>query len=283
LFDSFKVKPTYLITYPVCMDEGAVSLLKRFYDADKCDIGAQLHPWNTPPFDEEATERNSMLCNLPPELQYKKIECLSEAIQQRFGIQPVSFRAGRWGYNKDITENLHRLGYKIDSSVTPYIDWTKQHGPDFSAFSPKPYKLTSSDIRKELPCKNLIEVPVTIGFLQQSFGLINLIYKTLQRNPVNSIRLLGILSRLRLINKVWLSPEVADSKMMIKLTRNMMENNYPLINMTFHSCSLKAGLTPFVRTKEDEKRFRANIEEYLTFTTHAGIESIKLADVQWPL
>jgi hypothetical protein len=39
-----------------------------------------------------------MLCNLAAELQYRKIRTLHELIGTRFGVRPVSFRAGRWGY-----------------------------------------------------------------------------------------------------------------------------------------------------------------------------------------
>jgi hypothetical protein len=43
------------------------------------EIGAHLHPWNTPPLREEFTEANTMLKNLPPELQRAMREKLPNA------------------------------------------------------------------------------------------------------------------------------------------------------------------------------------------------------------
>lgn len=278
LFDDFNVKPTYLITYPVAKDKTAISILKEILEEDRCEIGTHCHPWNTPPFEEENNKENSMLCNLPEELQYKKISFLHDTIQNHFGAKPVSFRSGRWGYSPEVARCQYRLGYRIDTSITPYTDWTGSHGPDFSDITPRPFKFSIENTNEGSMNGDLIEVPATIGFLQNNFGLSNYILKRLKRKPIDRLRLVGLLHRLKLLNKVWLSPEVSDSKSMIKLTRCMMRKKYSLINMVFHSSSLKAGLTPFVKTKADEKRFYQHLKEFLTFTRDTGIESIRLSD-----
>ena len=100
LFDRYAVKPTYLITYPVASDKNSVSMLRKIMEDGRCEIGAHLHPWYTPPFDEEKTVRNTMLFNLPKELQYKKIESLHEKILENFNMEPVTFRSGRWGFDQ---------------------------------------------------------------------------------------------------------------------------------------------------------------------------------------
>lgn len=279
LFDKFGVKPTYLVTYSVAADMHAVALLKTIMDEGLCEIGTHCHPWNTPPFIEEITSRNSMLCNLPADLQYKKLRNLHETITNNFGIVPVSFRAGRWGYNRDVARNLRSLGYKIDTSITPYTDWTGYHGPDFSGVPPGPYRFSCGDVLRRAPAGEMVEIPATIGFLQQNFALCNSILKAAKRFPIKYLRPIGILYRIRVVNKVWLSPEVADGKTMIKLARRMMRNSYPVINMVFHSPALKAGLTPFVRTRGDERRFIGHIKEFLTFVQDTGIRPITLSEV----
>ncbi|MGH7411514.1 MAG: polysaccharide deacetylase family protein, partial [Candidatus Methylomirabilis sp.] len=99
LFDHFAVTPTYLITYPVATDERAVSVLRAILQRGRCEIGAHCHPWNTPPLEEQASGPNSMLCNLPGDLQYAKMKSLHETIRRHFGVAPLSFRSGRFGYN----------------------------------------------------------------------------------------------------------------------------------------------------------------------------------------
>ncbi len=279
VFDEFNAKPTYLITYPVAADERAVSILKKISDAGRCEVGTHCHPWNTPPFEEETSEMNSMLSNLPQDLQYRKIQSLHETIHKHFGVEPVCFRSGRWSYDAEIARNLCRLGYKVDTSVTAYTDWTKYYGSDFTNISPQPARLAvknSSDPSSHGP---LVEIPATVGFLQKNFGMSNFIHESITRKrPLSYLKLAGVLRRLNLINKVSLSPEVASGKEMIGLARRMMQNRYPVMNMFFHSPSLKAGLTPFVKSRDGEGRFIERIEEFLLFARDAGIESIKLSE-----
>ncbi len=280
IFDNFNVKPTYLLTYPVATDEKAVSILKAISDADKCEIGAQCHPWNTPPLREEKNAANSMLCNLPADLQYAKLKCLQEAIRKRFAVEPISFRSGRFAYNTTVARNLHRLGYKIDTSITPYTNWTRGHGADFTRLSPRPFRVSPDNAFQECADGDLIEVPITVAFLQRNFGRSNYIINAATRRPINKLRLAGLLSRLRLLNKAWLSPEVSDSRTMIRLAQTMRQNNYPILNLMCHSSALKAGLTPFTKNEDDEKRLCQHLREFLIFARDTGIEPIRLSEVQ---
>ena len=207
LFDDFNVKPTYLISYPVATDKRAVSIFKKIVGEDKCEIGTHCHPWNTPPFEEERTEYNSMLCNLPADLQFRKIKYLHDTIRNNSGVEPVSFRAGRWGYNQNVAKNLYKLGYKIDTSVTPFTNWREDHGPEFTNLSPRPFRFSSEDIFHESEGGEMLEVPVTIGFLQRNFTLCNSILQLTVQRPVSYLRIPGIFHKLNLINKVWLCPE----------------------------------------------------------------------------
>ncbi|MBI5180233.1 MAG: polysaccharide deacetylase family protein [Nitrospirae bacterium] len=278
LFDEFNVKPTYLLTYPVATDKKSVSIFKKILKQGKCEIGTHCHPWNTSPFEEETNERNSMLCNLPADLQYRKLSSLHNTIVKKFGITPVSFRAGKWGYDKNVAKNLYKLGYKADTSITAYTDWSASFGPDFSDILPKPFRFSIEDIFSASSNGRMIEIPATVDYLYQNFGFSNILFKLFARNTINKMRLIGILNRLNLLNKVWLSPENSDSKDMIKLAKSMKRKNYNLINMFFHSSTLKAGLTPFVKTKEDERQFLQRIREFLAFARDEGIKSIKLSE-----
>jgi hypothetical protein len=282
LFDDFNVKPTYLVAYTVASDEKAVSVLKKILEEDKCEIGAHCHPWNTPPFVEEISEKNSMLCNLPADLQYEKLKFLHETIAKNFGVEPVSFRSGRWGFSQEVAQNLLRLGYKVDTSVTPFIDWTDCHGADFSNMSGMPFRIWREHLVDQPANGYLLEVPATIGYLQRNFVIANRLHKMLSRNLVRHLRLIGILSRLRLLNRVWLSPEMSDSNKMIKLTDTLLAGGASMVNIFFHSSSLKAGLTPITRTKEDERQFIQCIKEFLIFARESGIESVKLSEAQVP-
>jgi hypothetical protein len=110
LFDRFGTKPTYLIDYPVATDPAAAAILRDFVARGTADVGLQLHPWTTPPFDELLSTRNSFPSNLPKALQRAKIEVLQETVRRTIGVEPRVFKAGRYGFNDDTAELLEDFG-----------------------------------------------------------------------------------------------------------------------------------------------------------------------------
>src|SRR5262245_33737628 len=65
IFDRFGIKPIYVVDYPVASQpDGYLPLLEILRD-NRCDIGAHLHPWVNPPYDEPLSVRNSFTMNLP--------------------------------------------------------------------------------------------------------------------------------------------------------------------------------------------------------------------------
>lgn len=278
LFDELGYRPTYLITYPMATTDEAIRFFTDTASSGRCEVGAHCHPWNTPPFEEETTPVNSMLSNLPPGLQFRKIRNLHEAIEKNLGINATSFRCGRWGYSNKVAETLLRLGYKVDTSITAFTDWSAYHGPDFSSMPPDPFRFSPSDIFTEDREGPMLEVPATVGFLQSNFSRSNSILKTIKNTPLRRLRLEGIMYRAGMLNRVSLSPELADSSSMIALTETMMRGGYLIANMFFHSPSLKEGLSPFVASRADEANFLKSIREYLSFSVESGIEPITLSE-----
>jgi hypothetical protein len=158
------------------------------------------------------------------------------------------------------------------------VDWRDYEGPNFSDISPRAFKYSMGDIANGPSKGDLVEVPATVGFLQGNFDLCNYIFKRLSQYPINKMRAIGVLNRLKLLNRVWLSPEISDSKKMIQLAQCMVSRNYKFINMFFHSTSLMAKLTPYVKTLEDEKNLLQRIRDFLVFKENTGVKCIKLSD-----
>ena len=268
LFDRYDVKPTYLITYAVATDNSSIKRLRRIMEDGRCEIATHCHPWATPPFEETRNDWNSMLCNLPVSLQRQKITNLHTTITQNFGIEPTSFRAGRWGYGEEVPRILAQLGYKVDSSILAFQDWRIYGGPDSSGVFPNAFMYDT----------NLYEVPASAGYLQHRYKLCNKVWQALSSELLLKLKLRSVLNRLGLLDKIWLSPETSSSSQMIRITSIMSQEGYQFANMFFHSTALMAGLSPFVKSKADESQFLKKIEEYLIFTKKSDIESIKLSD-----
>ena len=58
------LKPTYVVDYPVASTPASASRLATIAAGGGCRIGAHLHPWVTPPFDEPLVPAMSFGCNL---------------------------------------------------------------------------------------------------------------------------------------------------------------------------------------------------------------------------
>ncbi len=130
-FERAGVRPIYLIDWPIVQDDRAVAILAPALASGRCDIGAQLHPWVTPPFDEAVNDRNSYTGNLPETLQRAKMQTLRDGIRDRFGTAPLAYRAGRYGLGRSSAAMLADLGFRLDTSVRSGFDYRPGHGPDY--------------------------------------------------------------------------------------------------------------------------------------------------------
>lgn len=286
IFEKHNAVPTYLINYPVATDPYSVDLLSGLLQRKKCDIGTHCHPWNTPPFYHEGeSERNSFMCNLPEELILSKLTSLHNAIQENFHFTPTVFRAGRWGVGEGVIRTIQRLGYKIDTSVTPYLSWEESHGPKMYLSANTPVGLKGMEVTCDKPtkcnaCGNndcIVEIPPTIGFLQKNFTWCHRLRSFLMNSAWKRFHLIGILERLRLLNFRMLSPETSSLDDMIKLSRAMMRNGHRFLNMTFHSTSLLAGSSPFVNNEDELKLFLNKIDGFLEFLAKEKVTSIGMS------
>src|SRR5438552_7803608 len=160
------VRPTYFTAYQVAVEHGAADVLREVCDGGRAEIGAHLHPWNTPPLSEAFVPRNSMLKNLPAELQRAKVEQLTAILEETFGHRPTAFRAGRYGLGPDTVAALLSCGYCVDSSVSPFVSLeTVDDGPTFVGAPIVPYRLAPNrDVREPAPDGGRRELPLPHGF-----------------------------------------------------------------------------------------------------------------------
>jgi len=243
--DRFNVRPTYLVDTPVVEDERSVGILRDIESSGRCEIGAHLHPWCAPPFDEQPGGRNSYLCNLPESLQREKLSRLTERIEERFGRRPTAFRAGRYGLDIVGAKILEELGYRVDSSVLAFGDYSSDGGPDYRAFPFVPYRVGPTDLK--VPCVEgtLLEAPVSAGFSRTNFDRSQSVRQWAENRVFRPFRLVGVLDRLNLVRKIKFSPEQADAARMKQLVDAYASNGAPCMVMMLHSSSLVAGLSPY--------------------------------------
>jgi hypothetical protein len=277
MFTDYGVRPTYLISYPVATSPIAVEVLSGYRERGLCEIGTHPHPWNTPPLDEDRTSFNSYISHLPSGLQYQKIKALHEAIAANFGIAPTTYRSGRWGFSDDVARNLIRLGYTVDTSITPGLDWSEYEGPDYSRSSPEPFTFQMHD--SDTGCGSLLEVPATVDFVQRPRAFASSAYRSIRSAIPFGARILGALGRVGILNLVCVSPEINDAPQMIRLAQALVARGTAVINMFFHSPSLLEGCSPYVRTAADLTALLARIDEFLAFVQKAGLRTVTMSEL----
>ncbi|MCA9138942.1 MAG: polysaccharide deacetylase family protein [Planctomycetales bacterium] len=265
LCDRFSIRPTYLVDAPVVCSREAVEILRPIQEQDRAEIGAHVHPWNTPPTTEERCTRNSYLCNLSPELQSEKIGWLTDTIETAFGRRPRSFRAGRYGLDICGARALVEHGYRVDSSVIPLTDYTAGSGPNFSDAPMTPYFVGGNNLIEPHDSGDLYEVPVTVGYTHRYYGLASRMRSIAHRSPLRQMRMVGILDRLGLASRIKLSPEQADARRMMQLAQSWLQRHHPILVLMFHSSSLVPGFSPYVRDDHDLNNFLGRLETVFEF------------------
>src|SRR3974390_1747115 len=112
IMDRHGVVPTYAIDFPVANTPEAVSILRSIADDGRCEIGAHLHPWVSPPIEEEVNVYNSFPGNLPPNLEREKLARLADRIESAFGYRPAVYKAGRYGLGSATFQTLRDFEFR---------------------------------------------------------------------------------------------------------------------------------------------------------------------------
>lgn len=255
IFDRFGIAPTYVIDYPVATQPDGYEPLQEIHARQGCTIGAHLHPWVTPPFDEDVSAHNSFTLNLPAVLQRAKMQHLRDAVEERFGNAPRMFKAGRYGLGPSTVAILEELGFDTDGSVCPRFDYSAEGGPSFASYESSPFFLS----------ERLLEVPCTVDYVGWAGPLRPMLHRAAASPGLAGFRAVGALARLRASNRIMLSPEGNTLEEMQALTAALIARGQRLLTLSFHSPSAAVGHTPYVRSQADLDRFVRTIEQFCEF------------------
>ena len=257
LFDEFGIVPNYVIDYPIASHEVSIEPLREFADSGRALIGAHLHPWVSPPHDEEVSAFNSYPGNLPRALEAEKLRRLSDRIERSFGAPPRTYLAGRYGFGPNTADILEDLGYEVDISPAVPIDFSADGGPDYSGFTSDPFWFGKR--------RRLLGLPGSGGYVGALRGGGTRLYRRVTSPLMKRLKVAGIVARLRLLERIRLSPEDYDEAEMQRLTTALLADGMRVFVFSFHSPSVMPGGTPYVRSAADLDRFLAKCRRYFEF------------------
>lgn len=257
LCDRYGIRPTYFVDYAVAENEETAAILKALATTNKCEIGAHLHPWCNPPYYGKTGEKESHIVNLPVHQVEAKLDSLIELLSDVFGVMPSAFRSGRWGINGNILNLLKLRGFEVDSSMYPYF---KNEYFDCEHTSLFPYWPDYDTPTAPGSQRNILEIPVTVGFNRRCFPLMNSIYNATAHPLLRYLRLTGLFWHTRVLRKLHLTPEATSGENMQLLIDSALENQLPVLHMYMHSSSLVDGVTGYMKQKNAFDVICRNIE-----------------------
>lgn len=253
MWNLYNIKPVYFVSPEAINEEQCCRVLRNEIKLG-AEIGAHLHSEYIEPQARYSKSDGTISYEFPclaysDDIEFEKIKNLTSLIKQKLNIQPVSYRAARYGADLATIKSLEKLGYKVDSSVTPNINWSAAGGPNHSAAPKQPYFVNHENLYRPGNMK-ILEVPITISkkrlpFLPDKWQF----YR-------------------------WLRPSIMTAFEMKTIVNEFLaafEN--PVLNMMFHSMEIIPGKSPFVRTKLGQKHSLHRLEKIIQYVMGKGFES----------
>lgn len=242
LCEEYGWKPNYLSNYEMVSDPFFRDFAGNKQAQGLCEVGMHLHAWNCPPAGEELPMGENggadYLIEYPERDMEDKIAFMTELIEKKIGMRPVSHRAGRWATDERYFRLLQKYGYRFDCSVTPGMDWSGHpgrtpgsKGSDYRNAPRTPYQIPGTD---------LWEYPVTVYRDHRVYLPDKLTPKDTARSLVHSFR--G--------NTLWLRPNGRNLRECLGvLKRNLAAGEPDYVMFMLHSSELMPGGSPTFRTE----------------------------------
>ncbi|SRR5258708_3215465 len=258
LCEQFGIKPVYLTNYEMAMSGAFVEFARDVLARGAGEIGMHLHAWNSPPLvplTGDDFHHQPYLIEYPEAVMKQKIDTLTRALEDQFGVPIASHRAGRWAFDRRYAALLIDAGYRVDCSVTPGVDWRGnlgtpdgRGGSDYRAFPDHAYFVDAAGVRAPT-AGTLLEVPMTIrsSALHQNLPWAYRI--PLVRRAAN--RISPSLSWLCPVQPALNAPLDRGLEVMLQTARDARAANLAHMEFMLHSSELMPGGSPTFLTGSD--------------------------------
>jgi len=253
IWNKYEIKPVYFVSPEVLRNPDCCRVLKKEMESG-AEIGTHLHSEYIEPQTKYDNPEGTISGEFPcfaysAEIEFEKIKNLTDLIAKNIGIRPDSYRAARYGADLDTIKSLEKLGYKVDSSVTPHINWSYQSGPDHSRAPEQPYFISAADYYSPGDSP-ILEVPISIS-KKRFFLLPN-----------------------KWFFHRWLRPtHMTVFEMKLLINEFLRKYDEPVLNMMFHSMEVIPGKTPFVKTALARKAYINRLEIIIDYLKQKNFQS----------
>jgi hypothetical protein len=262
LFAEYGAKPTYLLSPELLRHEESVQVMRGLQG---CELGAHLHGEYAEPGAHEPDETTDFQRDYAPDVERKKLSHLTDLFRGAFDRAPRSFRAGRFGIGSSSIPILEDLGYAVESSVTPHMDWSDvgAKGLSFRGAPTQPYHPDRAHPERQ-GASAIWEVPVTI----------------------RPAPLAGLPFTSRLLEPRWLRPTKGSGEALVRVAREEIDEaaarapSRPVVlNAMLHNVEVVPWASPYARTEGEARAILGRLRALLNFARMEHIRVVGLADV----
>lgn len=258
LCEKWGFKPTWLTNYEMAVDPVYVEFAKDVIARNQGEVGMHLHAWNSPPLHDltgDDWRHKPYLIEYPQPVIGQKVNFMTQLLEETFQTKMLSHRAGRWAFNEHYASLLTELGYKVDCSVTPRVDWRHSAGDpngnggtDYSKFPRQAYFIDPQDIAKP-GRSSLLEVPMSTQYR----------YSPLVNRVKQSVDRLRGKKRGAKVN--WLRPAVGNLDNMKRVVEKTLAEGSDYVEFMLHSSEFMPGGSPTFKTEADIEKLYDDLEQ----------------------
>ena len=272
VFREFAIRPTLLVSYQVARYAPNRRILPELVSRWHGEIGAHLHPWNTPPLDPPSYPEPAPSELIPKELLVAKLANLTAALQP-MGVSPVSFRMGRFNMGPKMFSVLEESEIRVDSSICPMR--TYYGGPAHLAAPSEPY-FPDRDNLCRAGSSEILEVPLTV--LPVVPGLGSALEGIERTKVVPSAWIAWFAMNLGSlpVQPYWTG--LRRLKIAVQLHR---ARGGRVLCVFFHSSELLPGASPQTSTERDVERFIDKLRDFFSWLRRKiSVESLTLSELR---
>lgn len=273
-FHRRSVPVTWMTSYSVARDSESARVLREAA-SEGDEIAGHLHGWETPPFTDVDRMSRPFIAEYAPDVRMAKHRSLIVAHEDAFDARPVSYRAGRWGIDSVELQHIAELGYQIDSSIPPGIDFRdrsglKLPGPDFRPYlrsgGLSPYRVG--------PLWEVHASITAIGLLGGGAAALAIARAAGRRDSASlpARALSRLLAGSRFQQLVWVRPLKHPRAQLAQATECLLRRGTPIVNVMFHSSEAFVGTSPLSRRPEDVENLYGDLEAIIrTARLHGAV------------
>ncbi len=263
LFRAHRAKPTYLLSPEIMRHDESVALLRTL--AKESDLGTHLHAELAEPGAYVPDETAAFQRDCSEDEERAKLTTLTDSFKSTFDRKPTCFRAGRFGVGKNSVPILESLGYEVESSVTPHMEWASAGAPglDFRGAPTQPYHPDPNEPGRP-GSSRMWEVPVTI-------------------RP-------SVLARVPIVGKLaeprWLRPTRGTEESIVLVAKEELAaalaaapERPAILCAMFHNVEIVPGKSPYAKNESEARAILSRLSALLSFCEREGVSVVGLSDL----